>query len=243
MDDPNKLITEQLKLYSTQEHQCSYLQETPARTLFLDPETPVTAKLIEDLANQGFWRSGHYLFKPQCNTCNACIPIRIPLHDYLFSKNEKRCIKQNQDLEITLHSNVHCNDLYDLYQRYISERHRYGDMFPPSIEQFTNFIANKKAFTKVIRFTLNNQLICASIVDELENSCLAIYTFYDSNFLERSLGHFSILWQINYSQQRQKRYLYLGYWITASDKMRYKQRYLPHEILKDNQWHRIRKKS
>ena len=129
-----------LKFYATQPHSCSYLPDEQATTLFLDPSQPMDVHVYADLSEMGFRRSGDHLYRPHCQNCNACVPARIPATQFLPSRQQKRILKRNSDL--TVHAAKPCfsEEYFDLYQRYIEQRHADGDMFPPSRDQFSTFL-------------------------------------------------------------------------------------------------------
>lgn len=90
-----------LKFYATQPHSCSYLPEEQATTLFLDPSQPMDVHVYADLSEMGFRRSGDHLYRPHCQNCNACVPARIPVAQFLADRNQKRILKRNADLIVT----------------------------------------------------------------------------------------------------------------------------------------------
>ncbi len=226
----------QLKLYTSDTHPCSYLDDQEATTLFADPEGDIDKHLFSELVTKGFWRSGSYLFKPDCINCQSCIPIRIPLEKYTFSHNEKRILKQHSDLQITIEKELDGDLLYPLYKKYILSRHTTGDMFPPSKQQFENFLKPYLNSSHIATFYEKGQLVCAALMDEIPDGYLAVYTFFDPDKKKRSIGHATILWQILFGQVQCKKFLYLGYWINGCKKMSYKSRYKPCEIRIDGRW-------
>lgn len=228
--------TQQLKLYSTDTHPCSYLANKEATTLFVDPKADIDSVAFSYLTEQGFWRSGEYIFKPDCGHCQSCLPIRIPVNRFLVSRNEKRCLNKNRDLHTTLSSRIDGDLLFPLYQKYIHARHSTGDMFPAKRAQFDNFLSTYHDYSRLICFYLGDQLVAASILDETDDGFMAIYTFYDPELTGRSLGKYAILWQILYARLHEKEHLYLGYWIRECHKMAYKSLYKPSEVRINGRW-------
>jgi len=75
-----------------------------------------------------------------------------------------------------------------------------------------------------------------AIVDQFENALSAVYIFFDPKFSSASLGVYAVLWQIEQARRQHKEFLYLGYWITACQKMSYKSDYQPLQALVEGQW-------
>lgn len=128
---------------------------------------------------------------------------------------------------------------YDLYERYIIERHADGDMFPPSYDQFEKFLIHSCADSFFLELWKDDKLISVSTCDRLDDGISAVYTFFDPDESKRSLGVFAVLKQIEYIQSTQQSYVYLGYWVPHSNKMNYKTQYSPIELLLDGQWRRL----
>ncbi|VFT15858.1 arginyl-tRNA-protein transferase [Pseudomonas aeruginosa] len=119
-----------LKFYATQPHPCSYLPEEQATTLFLDPSQPMDTQLYASLSEVGFRRSGDHLYRPHCQHCTACIAARIPVADFSPNRQQRRILKRNAELQVIRKRPSFNEEYYDLYRRYIEQRHADGDMYP-----------------------------------------------------------------------------------------------------------------
>ncbi len=228
-----------IKFYATQPHDCSYLPDKKATTLFMDPDKNLSLRLYSDLADVGFRRSGNHIYRPHCQGCQACIPARIPVAEFKPNRSQKRNWKRNQDLVITEHKPTFSHEIYNLYSRYICSQHKDGDMYPPTVEQFTGFLIDGPQFCCFYQLRLDGKLVAVAVTDQLKDSLSAIYTFYDPNFHKRSLGRFCIIWQIMKTRQLGLKYLHLGYWIKGCRKMNYKVDYRPMELYINNYWTRL----
>ena len=228
-----------LKLFATQPHPCSYLDNQEATTLFVDPEAPVDITLYSQLSQLGFRRSGSHLYRPQCATCQACVSCRIPVRHFRPNRSQRRCWQRNQDLNVVTVQTINTDEHYSLYANYISQRHRDGDMYPPSRAQYEAFLTSEWGVTQYLEFRKEDRLIGVAVCDELEDGLSAVYTFYDVAESRRSLGVFAILAQIDKALSVGLNNLYLGYWIKQCDKMRYKTQYRPLELLINRRWMRL----
>ncbi len=231
---------DELHFFTTPPHQCSYLQDQSAVTLFLDPQFQADTELYSQLSQVGFRRSGRYIYKPHCKTCRACVPVRIPLAAFKMRRTQRKIWKRNQDISIRWEAPYLSDDSWLLYARYINSRHRDGDMYPPDQSQFKNFLIEGRPEAQFIEFRLKDQLIAIMVADQLSDSLSAIYTFFDPDKLNRSLGVFAILTLIESARQRNLEHVYLGYWIQNCQKMDYKADYRPIEGLIENRWQVLR---
>ena len=225
-----------LKFYATQPHPCSYLPDEQATTLFLDPSQPMDVEVYAHLSTLGFRRSGDHLYRPHCQSCQACIPARIPVDRFTPTRQQRKILNRNADLNVQAVTPCFTEEYYDLYLRYIETRHADGDMYPPSREQFGTFLVSELAFSRFIEFRLDRQLLAIAVTDVLPNGLSAVYTFFDPACEQRSLGRFAILWQISEAARQGLHALYLGYWIKNCRKMSYKTQYRPIELLVNQRW-------
>lgn len=228
-----------IKLYATHPHPCSYLGDEQATTLFIDPATQVTPEIYHHLSQQGFRRSGCQLYKPYCEFCSACIPVRVPTNGFTAKRSQKRIIKKNCHLSVIEKDNINDPEFYELYERYINEKHIDGDMYPASREQYDNFLTNEWGVTRYYCFYSGGQLVAVAVTDELSDCLSAIYTFYEPSLNKQSLGSYAILWQIAHAKQLGLDYVYLGYWIKDCQKMSYKSLYRPMEVYINDQWTKL----
>lgn len=225
-----------LKVYTTYPHSCSYLREQEATTLFVDPRQNMDKSLYSKLSVLGFRRSGNHVYRPHCSQCNACIPARIPVNQFKPSRGQRRVWQRNRDLIVVATADILDDEAFELYQRYICERHADGDMYPPDREQYQAFLNSVWDCTRYYRFYDRGELIAIAVVDELEDGLSAIYTFFEPGAEKRSLGGYAIQWQAAKAAEMGLEYLYLGYWIRDCRKMAYKSEYRPLEIYMNSRW-------
>jgi leucyl-tRNA---protein transferase len=228
-----------IKLFSTHPHPCSYLDEQEATTVFVDPEAAMDAGLYSRLSDLGFRRSGQHVYRPQCAHCNACLPVRIRLAEFKPNRAQRRTLKRNQDVELSQVDNIDTEECYALYARYISARHRSGDMYPPSRSQYRSFLTSEWGITRFLTARRSGVLVGVAVCDQLEKGLSAVYTYFEPDLHAKSLGSWFILQQINWAKSLGYPYLYLGYWIRNCQKMNYKTQYQPLECLRAGFWARL----
>lgn len=198
----------------------------------------MTAQVYSQLALRGFRRSGEYVYTPRCSQCKDCIPARIPVNDFKPNRSQKRCWNLNQDILVSQTEPKFKEEHFKLYRKYISHRHSGGGMDNPDPEQYLSFLTSSWSDTVFFEFRLQQTLLAVAVVDNMEQGLSAVYTFFDPDHSQRSLGVLAILWEIQEVKQRGLSWLFLGYWIKECKKMSYKGAYRPLEILRDGVWKR-----
>ncbi|WIO75574.1 arginyltransferase [Porticoccaceae bacterium LTM1] len=225
-----------VRLFLTEPHPCSYLRDRSATTAFVDPALPISSDLYARLSEHGFRRSGKFLYIPRCQGCAACIPARIPVAEFIPNRQQRRCLKKNADIKLSVLNRIDGDEHFSIYEQYIHQRHSDGDMYPPNRSQYDDFIGSTAPFTRFLEFRKDGRLLAASVADILDNGLSAIYTYFDPSEDQRSLGAFAILSMINFARQNYIPHVYLGYWIDGCRKMRYKTQYQPVELLVEGAW-------
>ncbi|HSB97439.1 MAG TPA: arginyltransferase [Spongiibacteraceae bacterium] len=229
-------ILSTLKVFATHPHTCSYLPEQMATTLFIDPAAPMNSETYSQLSEMGFRRSGPHLYRPHCARCNSCLPSRIAVEHFLPNRQQRRIWQRNADLKVVDRTTLIGEEYYALYAKYIEGRHRDGDMYPPTLQQFDSFLTREWELTHYYCFYVGEKLAAVAVVDVMSNGLSAIYTFYDPELGSRSLGVYAVLWQIEHTRALGLPHVYLGYWIKQCRKMSYKINYRPVELLINNRW-------
>jgi arginine-tRNA-protein transferase len=229
-------ILSTLKVFATHPHTCSYLPEQQATTLFIDPAAPIDGPAYAQLSDMGFRRSGPHLYRPHCARCNACVPARVPVAGFQPNRQQRRIWQRNADLSVVDRTVLNGEQYYALYAKYIEGRHRDGDMYPPTPQQFESFLTREWDLTHYYCFYRDSELLAVAVVDVMSNGLSAIYTFYDPDEKSRSLGVYAVLWQIEQARQLNLPSVYLGYWIKQCKKMSYKINYRPIQLLVNGRW-------
>ena len=224
------------QFFLTPPHPCSYLDDRTARTLFLDPRDVITSTTYGALTQAGFRRSGGHLYRPYCDGCSACVPTRVPIANFHWSRRFRRIQRANADVTVSLRDAVFLDRYYDLYATYIDARHSDGDMYPPNVDQFRSFLLSSWSSSAFLVLEERGRLIGVAVTDRVPDGLSAIYTFFDPTLAKRSLGVFAVLSQIEHCRRNGLPYLYLGYWVRDCAKMRYKIDYRPIELLVRNRW-------
>ncbi len=231
-------MNDQVKInfFASTPEPCSYLDNRKSVSAFANPHMDMDMKTYNELIQHGFRRSGGYIYRPHCPSCQECISVRVPVRKHTYSRNELRSIKRNADLKINIVPGRFRDEHFDLYKRYIKSRHNDGSMANPSKSDYHRFLICDWTDTLFFEYRLNRILIAVAVCDITDSGLSAVYTFFGPDDAERSPGHFAILTQIQETRLRDLDYLYLGYWIRECNKMSYKRRYKPLEAYLSDQW-------
>lgn len=227
-----------LAFFTTPPYSCSYLPGRVATTLFADPHAPKDPALYGTLSAHGFRRSGEHLYRPHCEGCEACVPVRIPVADFRARRAHSRTLSANAGVEMHILPGRYLDEHFELYRRYLRWRHPGGGMDNPSPESYAEFLLSSWADTLVFEFRDHGRLMAVAVVDRLQDALSAVYTFYDPDFARRSPGRLAVLKEIAHARETGLRWVYLGYWIADCRKMSYKVEYQPLEYFQGGRWQR-----
>lgn len=225
-----------LKIFATEPHGCAYLPDREARTLYIDPYGPMDNAIYAQLLEQGYRRSGEFVYRPGCLGCQACESLRIPVDAFQARRRHRRCIRRNQDLQAAVTHPELGEEHVALYRRYIGNRHDNSTMQTDNPEKIRSFLLSHWSSTFFLEYRLGGQLICVAVVDQLLNGLSAVYTFFDPAHGDRGLGNLAILHQLSLAKERRLPHVYLGYWIEQCGPMAYKSGFRPHERFINGRW-------
>ena len=229
-------VTQHIRLFKGPEHACGYLDDRIAVSVFADPSLLLNNDLYSELSRQGFRRSGEHVYRPHCTGCSACWAYRVLVDDFKPSRSQRRVLNNNNSYEVSLESADCFEEDSQLYENYISPRHKDGDMYPPTKRQYSDFLFSEWCDTALLRVRDNGKLIAVICLDVLDDGLSAVYSFFDTSPNYKSLGVFVILKTIEYCQKMQLPYCYLGYYVQGCQKMDYKIKYRPAEVFRNKRW-------
>lgn len=227
-----------LGFFTSPPHECGYLPDRNAVTMFADPRLNLNAEAYTWLSAHGFRRSGTHVYRPHCGACTACVAVRIPVEEFTLRRVHRRTLAANADLRIERQPARFEAEHFALYEQYLNARHPDSQMDSTSPGAYMSFLTAPWCDTDFHEFRAGSELVAVAVVDRLSDGLSSVYTFFSPAHAARSLGRYAILRQVEWAREAGLPYVYLGYWIRDCRKMSYKNEYRPLEYYRGGAWTR-----
>ena len=238
------------QFYLTAPSPCPYLPAREERKVFTHLVGERAPELNDLLTHGGFRRSQSIAYRPACETCRACVSVRVVVEDFRPTRSMRRVAERNGDLVTEMRVPVPTSEQYSVFRGYLDSRHRDGGMADMTVLDYAMMVEDSHVETRIVEFRRrgpdsritgrgNGPLLGVALTDVLSDGLSMVYSFFDPDAGGRSLGTFIILDHISRARRLGLPYVYLGYWVKGSKKMDYKGRFLPQERLTGDGWTRV----
>jgi arginine-tRNA-protein transferase len=234
--------TRQLRFFLTAPSPCPYLPGREERKVFAHLPMLDGAAVNDTLTQGGFRRSQNIAYRPACENCSACVSARLPVADYVFSRSERRVLARNADLKRHVVESEATREQFDLLRGYLATRHPGGGMADMTWPDYVAMVEDTAVRTHMVEYRTPSPdgdpglLAACALVDLLADGLSLVYSFFDQAFARNSPGSFVIFDNLIEARRLGLPYLYLGYWVQGSEKMDYKARFSPLEVLRPEGW-------
>lgn len=240
-------LTKTPQFFLTSPAPCPYLEGQQERKVFTHLVGERAAEMNDLLTQGGFRRSQNIAYRPACETCRACVSVRVKADQFKPSRNMRRVQKLNRDLIGVEHDAEPTSEQFSLFRSYLDARHRQGGMAEMTVLDYAMMVEDSHVDTRIIEYRKRDAdsfvtgksdgpLVAVALSDVMADGYSMVYSFYDPDQADRSLGTWIILDHIQRALSRGMSHVYLGYWVDGSPKMDYKTRFLPQEHLTGTGW-------
>jgi len=233
------------RFFVTSPSPCPYLPGKQERKIFTELSGPHASELHDALVRIGFRRSQSVAYRPSCAGCTACVSVRVVADEFRPNATQRKLLRRHSDLEVTACKPWATEEQFALLHRYLSSRHPGGGMASMDENDYADMVEQTPVGSHVIEYRepgedgRRGRLVGACITDHQADGLSMIYSFFLAEDADRpGLGNFIIMDHILRARAARLPYVYLGYWVKGSDRMAYKTRYRPIEMLGPNGWSR-----
>lgn len=233
------------EFYITAPAPCPYLKGRRERKIFSYLGGDAASATNALLTRRGFRRSQNIVYLPACESCNACVPVRIVVDDFDLSRSRKRILTRNTDLVRKLRSPRATGEQFSVLRSYLDARHERGGMADMTVLDYSSMVEETSVDTLIMEYRLQDSdddhdyLVSAALTDRLTDGLSMVYSFFEPDEETRSLGKYMILDHVSLARELGLPYVYLGYWVDGSPKMDYKTEFQPLEKLTASGWVRM----
>ena len=245
-----KAVSDTNQFYLTAPSACPYLPGQQERKDFTHLVGPHAGDLHDELSQGGFRRSQAIAYRPACDSCGSCVSVRVCVDLFRPTDSMRRVMRHNRGLIGRFRPPQANSEQYSLFRRYLDSRHAEGGMAHMSVLDYALMVEDTHVDSGVVEYRRRGPdssitgrdeggLGACVLTDVLADGLSMVYSFFDPEMADRSLGTYVILEHIERARKLGKPYLYLGYWVDGSPKMGYKGRFKPQERLTPRGWMRV----
>ncbi len=222
------------------ESACPYFSGRRALSVYHTLKNPST-EMADIYLNEGWRRFGNFFFRPNCENCSNCIPLRIEIEKFKPTKSMRRSLNKNKLIRLEIgipEASIEKVNLYNHYHFHQMKKKKWS-FYKFDLETYRVYFCEPMAFAKEFRyFDSSGRLVGVGYVDFQTDALSSVYFFYHKDWASSSPGFFSMLTEIEQAKLFGLKYYHLGYYVKGCLDMNYKLRFQPYELLrgKDELW-------
>jgi arginyl-tRNA--protein-N-Asp/Glu arginylyltransferase len=232
------------RFFVTSPSPCPYLPGRQERKVFTELSGPHATELNDALGRIGFRRSQGVAYRPSCVGCSACVSVRVVTPEFVPNATQRKLLKRHADIQVTACKAWATDEQFQLLRRYLGARHPGGGMAGMDEDDYADMIEHSPVNSLIVEYRepsvagVPGKLIGACLTDRQADGLSMIYSFFaaEEEAARPGLGNFIIMDHILRARDAGLAYVYLGYWVKGSQRMAYKTRYRPIEVLGPTGW-------
>jgi arginyl-tRNA--protein-N-Asp/Glu arginylyltransferase len=243
-------IRDSPQFYLTAPTPCPYIRGKQERKVFTHLVGERAVRLNDLLTHGGFRRSQTIAYRPACESCRACVSVRVPVAEFAWTRSFRRVLNRNGDVVSDMRAATPTSEQYSTFRAYLDDRHADGGMADMTVLDYAMMVEDSHVDTRIVEYRSQDAearasgrgagpLLGVALTDLLSDGLSMVYSFFEPDAHGRSIGTFIILDHIARARRLGLSYVYLGYWVKGSKKMDYKGRFLPQERLLPDGWTRF----
>lgn len=205
---------------------CAYFPERMWRFVYLYADE-VSGEELDGLLEIGFRKFGNYFFRPHCETCWGCIPLRILVSEFRLTKSQRRVARICSDIEVRFADLEYRDEIFEIYREHsLSRFGRESDR-----DEFLASFYARSCPGIQSEYYLDGRLIAAGFIDRSKESLSSVYFVFNTAYERYRLGTYSVIKEVEHAASLGLSYYYLGYYIEKNHSMAYKGHFHPHETM------------
>jgi len=184
------------------------------------------ASELSALLAAGWRRFGTFFFRPDCPSCQACVPVRLEL-PLKLTDSQKRVWNKNEDVDFRVAELEFKPEYYQLYREHSLSR--FGK--ETSEDEFHDAFFDRAVPAFVTEYRIDGRLAGLGFCDQGDDALSSVYFVFADEFAKRSLGIYSVLRECVLAVERGLKWYYLGYWVQGNATMAYKGKFFPRRVM------------
>ena len=147
-----KEVRDAPQFYLTAPSACPYLPGQHERKIFTHLVGKRAAALNDLLTQTGFRRSQTIAYRPACESCRACVSVRVLVDDFRPSACQRRTRRANADLVGVFVPPKPTSEHFALFRTYLDARHPEGGMADMSSLDFSMMVEDTHIDTHLVEY-------------------------------------------------------------------------------------------